>query len=115
VMVDYQDTAPLSYEVIQAEGGTRYVTGYPSGGGALTVIGLESVYQVTLNNTDDIAGTFTVQISFEKTSEKRSQSIYLKPGEEGSVLFENLKSYLTVGKLTWEVIPEAKKYNKAAS
>jgi hypothetical protein len=117
VMVDYQDTAPLSYEVIEAksyigyeqgawhEGHTNPFTGVWQSGYYESV--LVSGYGVTLRNTDEVGGTFTVQLRFEESPELRAQSIYLKPDEEGLVGFRD-----TRGRFTYEVIPATKTVTK---
>jgi hypothetical protein len=117
VTVDYQDTAPLSYEVIEAKSYVGYEQGAWHEGYTNPLIGiwmpgyyetvLVSGYGVTLRNTDEVGGTFTVQLRFEESPELRAQSIYLKPGEEGLVGFRD-----TRGRFTYEVIPETKTVTK---
>jgi len=118
VTVDYQDTEPLSYKDMGAEivsTGTCY--GYDSSTDRNRIFGWTYAYAVELKNTDEIAGTFTVQ--FEHISGGASfvgsQSIHLEPGEEGKVLSDNVRGcrvYEQIPGAKYEVIPGAKTVTK---
>lgn len=109
VMVDYQDTEPLSYKDMGAE---KVCTGTVWGSdsyGKYRIMDWIYGYVVELKNTDEIGGTFTVELNciYNGASFVKSQSIYLEPGEEGEVLFDNIRGYGA-----YEVIPGAKTVTK---
>jgi hypothetical protein len=84
-----QDTEPLSYEIVS----DRFVTTEMSGdpwGSELSILSWRGDAYLTIKNTDDVSGTFTIQLGFEERSLKLSQSIYLEPGEQGTVRFQDI-------------------------